>query len=85
MCEVKAIESVMKTFSSGDNLHDVKATSFEDLPTVKKVIGRMSDAHVYGSKVYEGVLLMNFEGSLTFLKKKASRIGVYHLNSRLLT
>ena len=64
---VRAIESVMKTSNSGDKL---KATNCEDLPTVKKVMGRMSDGDVPGSKVYQGVLLMNCEGSLTFLKGK---------------
>ena len=67
VCVVRAIESVMKTSNSGDKL---KATNFEDLPTVKKVMGRMSDGDVPGSKVYQGVLLMNYEGSLTFLKGK---------------
>ena len=67
VCVVRAIESVMKTSNSGDKL---KATNFEDLPTVKKVMGRMSDGDVPGSKVYQGVLLMNYEGSSTFLKGK---------------
>ena len=66
-CVVRAIESVMKTSNSGDKL---KVTNFEDLPTVKKVMGRMSDGDVPGSKVYQGVLPMNYESSLTFLKGK---------------
>ena len=67
VCVVRAMESVIKTSSSGDKL---KATSFEDLPTVKKVLHRMSDGDDAGSKVYQGVQLMNYERSLAFLKRK---------------
>ena len=64
VCVVRAIKSVIKTSNSGDRL---KATSFEDLPTVKKVIGWMSDGDDSGSKVYQCVQLVNYEG---YLKRK---------------
>ena len=67
VCVVRAIESVIKTSNSVDKL---RTTTFEDLPTLKKVIGRMSDGDDPGSKVYQGVQLTNYEGSLTFLKGK---------------
>lgn len=47
MCVVRAIESVIKTSNSGDRL---KATSFEYLSTIKKVIGRMNDGDDSGSR-----------------------------------
>ena len=65
---VTAMKSVIKTSNAG---HKLKATRFEDLQTVKKVIGRLSDGDDASSKVYLliSVQLMNYEGSLTFLKR----------------
>lgn len=51
VCVVRAIEAVIKTSNSGDKL---KTTSFEDLPTVKKGLGRMSPSDESGSVVYQG-------------------------------
>ena len=50
VCVVRAIEAIVKTASSGDKL---KATSFEELPTVKKVFGRVSPSVESGSMVYQ--------------------------------
>ena len=67
MCVVRAIEAVIKTSKSGDKL---KATTFEDLPTVKKVLGRMSNSDESGSMVYQGIEIVNYDRSLTSLKNK---------------
>ena len=67
VCVVRAIEAVVKTSKSGDKL---KATHFEDLPTVKKVLGRLSHSDDSDSMVYQGVQLTNYERSLIFLKNK---------------
>ena len=47
VCVVRAIEAVVRTSKSGDK---VKATTFEDLPTVKMVLGRMSHSDDSGSR-----------------------------------
>ena len=64
MCVVRAIEAVIK----------LKATTFEDLPTVKKVLGRMSNSDESGSMVYQGIEIVNYDRSLTSLKNNTSRI-----------
>ena len=53
--------------NSGDKL---KATSFEDLPTVKKVLDWLSHIVESGSMVYQGIEIVNYDRSLTFLKNK---------------
>ena len=67
VCVVRAIEAVIKTFKSGDKL---KATTFENLTTVKKVLGRMSHSDESGSMIYQGVEMVNYDRSLTSLKNK---------------
>ena len=69
VCVVRAIEAVVKTSKAGDKL---KATRFEDLPTVKKVLGRISRSNESGteSMVYQGVQLTHYERALTFCKSK---------------
>ena len=66
-CVVRAIEAVIKTSKSEDKL---KATTFEDLPTVKKVLGRMSNSDESVSMVYQGIEIVNYDRSLTSLKNK---------------
>ena len=46
----------------------MKATGFEDLPTVEKVLGRRSHGDESGSMVYQRVQLLNYERSSTFVK-----------------
>ena len=66
VCVVRAIEAV-RTSKSREKL---KATTFEDLPTVKKVLGWMSHSDESGSMVYQRVEIVNYDRSLTFLKNK---------------
>ena len=66
---MRAIEAVVKTSKAGDKL---KATRFEDLPTVKKVLGRISHSNESGTEsvVYQGVQLTHYKRALTFCKSK---------------
>ena len=76
VCVVRAIEGILKASQSADQLND---TPFQDLPTVKKVLGRISRNGDEGSTVYHGVELTNYEGAITFLENN------YHSCSGLLT
>ena len=67
VCVVRAVEAVVRTSKSGDKL---KATTFEDLPTVNKVLGQMNHSDESGSMVYLGVEIVNYDRSLTSLKTK---------------
>ena len=64
VCVVRAIEAVLKASQSADQLKD---TPFRDLPTVKKVLSRISHNDDEGSVTYQGVELTNYEGAITFL------------------
>lgn len=58
VCVVRAIEGILKASQSADQLKD---TPFQDLPTVKKVLGRISCNGDEGSTVYQGVEVTNYE------------------------
>ena len=53
VCVVGALEAIVKTSKSMDK---IKATSFEDLPSVKKVLSRIRPDDG-GSTTYQGVEL----------------------------
>ena len=58
ICVVRAIEAVMKTKKS---LEKIKTTPFEDLPSVKKALGRIKHEED-GSVTYQGVELTYYIG-----------------------
>ena len=60
---VTAVEAILKTTK---NLEKVKATSFEELVTVKKVLSRIS--HEGSSSSYQGADLIRFTEAVTFFK-----------------
>ena len=64
ICVVRAIEAVMKTKKS---LEKIKTTPFEDLPSVKKVLGRIKHED-NGSTSYQGVELTHFDRARTHLE-----------------
>ena len=64
VCVVRAIEAVLKASQSAYQLKD---TPFQDLPTVKKVLSRISHNDDEGSTTYQGVELTDYEGAITFL------------------
>jgi hypothetical protein len=61
---VRAIEALLKASQSADQLKDIL---FQDLSTVKKVLGRISRNDDEGSIAYQGVELTNYDGAITFL------------------
>ena len=63
ICVVRAIDSICKTKNSLDKL---KSTTFEELPTVKKVIGRIKEEDECVS--YQGVDLKRHSQAITYLK-----------------
>jgi hypothetical protein len=63
LCVVHAIEVLMKTKKSLDKL---RSTPFEELPSVKKVLGRVKDEA--GCVTYQGQDLKMHTQGLTFLK-----------------
>ena len=60
ICVVGAIESTLKTSKAIESL---RSTPFNDLPTVKRVLGRLQ--HDQGENTYQGVVLTRFEESVT--------------------
>lgn len=65
LCVVRAIESIMKTKKSLDTL---KATTFEDLPAVKKVLSRVKTEDVSETKTYQGADVKEYVQGLQFIK-----------------
>ncbi len=63
LCVVRAIESVLKTKKSMDKM---KATAFEELPTVKKVLARIQQED--GSVMYQAAGLKMHDQALVFMK-----------------
>ena len=63
ICVVRVVECVLKTKNSLDK---VKTTLFEELPTVKMVLGRIKCED--RSVSYQGVDLKNHDQSITYLK-----------------
>ena len=63
ICVVSAIESTLKTSKAIERL---RSTPFDDLPTVKKVLGRVQ--HDEGENTYQSVVLTKFEQGVTFLR-----------------
>ena len=64
VCVVQAIESIMKTKKG---LENIKSVAFNELPTVKKVTGRIKQDE-NGIVTYQGSDLKKYAGALTFLK-----------------
>ena len=62
VCVVGAIESLLKTKRKLDNL---KTTTFENLPVVKKVINRIKRED--GIVMYQQADITNYEGAVVFL------------------
>ena len=60
ICVVGAIESLLKTKKNFDSL---KATTFENLPVVKKVIKKED-----GIVMYQQAELTNYDGAIAFLR-----------------
>ena len=60
---VRAIESLLKTKKNLDNL---KTTSFDNLPTVKKVLNRIKRND--GLVTYQEAEVRNYEGACSFLR-----------------
>ena len=63
MCVVTVIEAILKIAKGLDKL---KATSFEQLPTIKKVLSRI--AHDGSSSTYQAADLIKFSEAVTFFK-----------------
>ena len=63
VCVVGAIESLLKTKRNLDNL---KTTTFENLPVVKKVINRIKRED--GIVMYQQAEITNYEGAVAFLR-----------------
>ena len=63
LCVVRAIESVLKTKKSMDKM---KAARFEELPTVKKVLGRVQKQD--GIVTYQAADLKMHDQALVFMK-----------------
>ena len=63
MCVVAAVEAILKTGKSVDKLN---ATSFEEVPTVKKALSRI--AHNGSSSTYQGADLTKFSEAVSLLK-----------------
>ena len=63
LCVVREIESVLKTKKSMDKM---KATAFEELPTVKKVLTRVQQKD--GSVSYQAAELKMHDQALVFMK-----------------
>jgi hypothetical protein len=57
-----SIESLLKTKK---NLDSLKTTTFEDLPSVKKVINRIKQD---GITTYQRAEITNYEGAISFLR-----------------
>ena len=70
VCVVTAIEAILKT---AKNLEKVKATPFEELTTVKKVL--CSITHEGSSSLYQGADLNKFAEAITFLKANHHRFS----------
>ena len=64
ICVVQVIEAVMKTKKS---LEKIKTTPFEDLPSVKKALGRIKHEEG-GSVIYKGVELTYYDRARTYLE-----------------
>ena len=82
VCVVTAIEAILKT---ARNLEKVKATPFEELATVKKVLSRIT--HEGSSSSYQGADLVHFSEAITFLKANHhfSKLVLSCLKDRLAT
>ena len=64
ICVVRAIEAVMKIKKS---LEKIKTTPFEDLPSVKKALGRFKHEED-GSLTYQGMELTYYDRAKTYLE-----------------
>ena len=64
ICVVRAIEAVMKTKKS---LEKVKSTPFQDLPSVKKLLGRIKHEED-GSVAYQRVEITHYDRARTYLE-----------------
>lgn len=62
LCITEAIEAILKTNRNTENL---KATNFDDLPTVKKVTSRIQDTD--DGATYQGVQITRYKEAVTFL------------------
>ena len=66
LCTVRAIDSIMKTKSRLDKL---RVTAFQELPSVKKVIGRIkNDSNNSFLLLYQVVHLKDYKPSLEYLE-----------------
>ena len=63
ICMVQAIESVMKTKKS---LEKIKTVELEELPSIKKVLGRIKEEEV--GVTYQGVELKMYDRAMAYLK-----------------
>ena len=71
VCVVTAVEAILKTANS---LHKLKATCFEELPTVSKVLSRIT--HDGSSSTYQGADLTKFPEAVSCLKSKHPHFSV---------
>ena len=65
VCVVTAVEAILKT---GNSLHKLKATCFEELPIVSKVLSCIT--HDDSSSTYKGADLTKFPEAVSCLKSK---------------
>ena len=64
ICQYQAIESLMKTIKALDKL---KATPFNELPTVKKVLTRGKE-EPDGSITYQGVDIKTYQAGIEYFE-----------------
>ena len=69
VCVVSAIESTLK---ASKVIESLRCTPFDELPTVKKVLGRVQ--HEGGERKYQGVMLTKFEEGVSFLRSHKNDI-----------
>lgn len=63
LCITEAIEAILKT---NRNIENLKATNFDDLPTVKKVTSRIQDTD--DGATYQGVQITRYKEAVTFFR-----------------
>ncbi len=64
VCVVDAIEAILKTSKTIEKL---KTTTFEKLPTVKKVLSRVEHTH---ETTYQGAKIVKYEEGVSYLKSR---------------
>ena len=69
VCVVDAIEAILKTNKSIEKL---KTTTFEELPTVKKVLSRVQ--HTRDETTYQGAKLVKYEEGVSYLKSRKNAL-----------